>query len=137
MVQQLYHFLFNLFLYWNTKNNYMSSVRNSVQLIGHLGKDVEVINFDSGKSKSTFSLATNEYYKNNKGEKETKTEWHNVVAFGKTAENMNSMLAKGSEVLINGRITSRSYKTKEGLEKWITEIIANDFMVFGKKPAPF
>jgi len=115
----------------------MSSVRNSVQLIGHLGKDVEVIKFESGKSKSTFSLATNDYYKNNKGEKETQTEWHNIVAFGKTAENMNSMLAKGSEVLINGKLTSRSYKTKEGQEKWITEIVASDFMVFGKKPAPF
>ncbi|MBT8233755.1 MAG: single-stranded DNA-binding protein [Saprospiraceae bacterium] len=115
----------------------MSSVRNSVQLIGHLGKDVEVKTFDTGKSKSSFSLATNEYYKNNKGEKETQTQWHNVIAWGKVAENMNSMLAKGSEVLINGKLTTRSYTDKEGKEKWITEVVASDFMVFGKKAAPF
>lgn len=115
----------------------MSSVKNSVQLIGHLGKDVDLMTFDSGKKKSTFSLATNEYYKNSKGEKETQTQWHNIVAWGKVAENMNDILAKGSEVLINGKIATRSFQDKEGNEKLITEIIANDFLVFGKKAAPF
>ena len=115
----------------------MTSVRNAVQLIGHLGKDVELLKFDSGKSKSTFSLATNEYYKNNKGEKETETQWHNIVAWGKVAENMDSMLAKGSEVLINGKIVTRNFKDKEGIDRRITEIVAHEFLVFGKKAAPF
>ena len=114
----------------------MSNLRNKVQLIGNVGNDPEMTVLESGKKVIRFSLATNDYYKNNKGEKETQTEWHNIVAFGKTAENMSSLLAKGSEVLINGKLTSRSYTTKEGVEKWKTEVIASDFMVFGKKTQP-
>ena len=87
----------------------MNTLRNSVQLVGNLGRDVEFKNFDSGSSRASFTLATNDFYKNNKGEKMQDTQWHNVVAWGRVAENMNSLLAKGSEVMIKGKLTSRSY----------------------------
>lgn len=115
----------------------MNSVKNTVQLIGHLGKDVDLKEFDSGSSRVNFSLATNENYRNSKGEKIEETQWHNIVAWGKLAELMDKFLAKGSEVLIKGKLVSRSYTDKEGNTKYITEVIANDFMMFGKKPEPF
>lgn len=111
----------------------MSSVRNYVQLVGHLGKDVDFKEFDSGSTKASFSLATNEFYKNNKGEKVQETQWHNVVAWGKLGEVMNKYLVKGSEVLIKGRLVSRSYNDKEGNTRYVTEVIANDFIIFNKK----
>ena len=119
------------------KEKHMNSVKNTVQLIGHLGKDVDLKEFDSGSSRVNFSLATNENYRNSKGEKIEETQWHNIVAWGKLAELMDKFLAKGSEVLIKGKLVSRSYTDKEGNTKYITEVIANDFMMFGKKPEPF
>ena len=121
----------------DTKILIMNTLRNSVQLIGNLGKDVEFYNFDSGSTKATFSLATNEYYKNSKGEKVQDTQWHNVVAWGKLAENIKAILNKGSEVLVKGKLVSRSYDDKEGNKKYITEIVANEFLSFDKKDAPF
>ena len=117
--------------------NIIMNVRNNVQLIGNLGKDVEIKKFDSGKIKAKISLATSDFYKNDKGEKVQETEWHNIVAWGKVAENMNTILSKGSEVLIKGKIQSRSYKDKEDNAKYITEIVASDFLCFDKKAAPF
>lgn len=115
----------------------MSSVRNSVLLIGHLGKDVEVKEFDSGSSKASFSLATNDFYKNSKGEKVQETQWHNIVAWGKLGENMGKFLSKGSEVLVKGKLVSRNYNDKEGNTKYITEVVANDFLMFDRKAEPF
>lgn len=116
----------------------MYSIRNSIQLIGHLGKDVEFKKFNSGKTKSSFSLATNDYYKNSEGEKVEETQWHNVVAWGKTSELMQTMLKKGSEVLIKGKLVNRSYEDNEGNKKYISEVVASDFVLFGKKnDAPF
>ena len=115
----------------------MNTLSNSVQLVGNLGRDVEFKNFDSGSSRASFTLATNDFYKNNKGEKMQDTQWHNVVAWGRVAENMNSLLAKGSEVMIKGKLTSRSYDNKEGEKKYITEIVVNEFMTLQKKELPF
>jgi len=75
----------------------MNSLRNKVQLMGHLGADVELKTLDNGNSVARLSVATNEYYKNKAGEKVTDTTWHNVVAWGKTAELVNQLLKKGSE----------------------------------------
>ena len=111
----------------------MSSVRNSVQLVGNLGKDVEIKEFDSGSVMVSFTLATNEYYKNSKGEKVQETPWHKVVAWGKLGELMHKYLAKGSEVLVKGRLVSRTYNDKEGNTRYVTEVIANDFIVFSRK----
>ena len=115
----------------------MNTLRNSVQLVDNLGRDVEFKNFDSGSSRASSTLATKDFYKNNKGEKMQDTQWHNVVAWGRVAENMNSLLAKGSEVMIKGKLTSRSYDNKEGEKKYITEIVVNEFMTLQKKELPF
>ena len=106
----------------------MNNLKNSVQLIGRLGKDVELYNFDSGTVKAAFTLATNEYYKNSKGEKTKDTQWHNIVAWGKLAETMKSNLEKGTQVLVKGKLVSKSYEDKEGNKKYVTEIIANEFL---------
>ena len=115
----------------------MNTLRNSVQLIGNLGKDIELKAFDNGSKLAKFSLATNEYYKNNKGEKVQETQWHNVVAWGKTAELMEKVLNKGSEVAIRGKLTHRSYDDKEGVTRYVSEIVAQEFVKITKEEVPF
>jgi single-strand DNA-binding protein len=109
-----------------------SSIKNSVQLIGNVGKDVNLVTFDNGNKKISLAIATNEYYTNNKGEKTQNTEWHNIVAWGKTAENMAASLTKGNEVVIQGKLTSRSYTDKDGNNKYITEVVVNEFFKIAK-----
>ena len=92
----------------------MNTLRNKVQLIGNLGNDPEIINLESGKTLAKFSIATNESYKDANGQKQTNTNWHNIVAWGKTADIIEKYVAKGKEVAIEGKLTSRSYETKEG-----------------------
>jgi single-strand DNA-binding protein len=111
----------------------MSTLRNKVQLIGNLGNDPEIINLESGKTLAKFSIATNESYKNAKGEKVTDTQWHNVVAWDKTAKIVESYLTKGKEVAVEGKLTSRSYETKEGEKRYITEIVCSELMMLGGK----
>lgn len=84
------------------------SIKNSVRLIGHTGKEVEVINFDNGSLKATVTLATNDQYTNAKGEKVEETQWHNLVAFGKTAEILQKYVTKDKEIAIEGKLTYRS-----------------------------
>lgn len=93
----------------------MSTLRNTVQLIGHVGNDPEIVNLESGKKLAKFSIATNESYKNAKGEKVTDTQWHNIVAWGKTADLVENYVPKGKEVGIEGKLTSRSYEDKDGI----------------------
>tara|TARA_R110000787_G_scaffold45993_4_gene111909 strand:- start:276 stop:611 length:336 start_codon:yes stop_codon:yes gene_type:complete len=111
----------------------MSTLRNKVQLIGNLGNDPEIITLDSGKKLAKFSIATNESYKNAQGEKITDTQWHNLVAWNKTAEIVEKYLQKGSEVAIEGKLTNRSYETKEGEKKYITEVVCNELLMLGGK----
>ncbi|MGO3184298.1 MAG: single-stranded DNA-binding protein [Aequorivita sp.] len=111
----------------------MSTLRNKVQLIGNLGNDPEIVNLDGGKKLAKFSVATNETYKNQKGEKITDTQWHNVVAWGKTAEIIETYVTKGKEVAIEGKLTSRSYDDKEGNKKYITEVVCNELVMLGSK----
>ncbi|RKN82290.1 single-stranded DNA-binding protein [Ulvibacterium marinum] len=94
----------------------MSNLRNKVQLIGNVGNDPEMTVLESGKKVIRFSLATNENYKNAKGEKVESTDWHNMAAWNKTAEIIERFAAKGRHIAIEGRLTSRSYETKEGLK---------------------
>jgi len=110
----------------------MNTLRNKVQLIGHLGADVELKTLDNGNSVARLSVATNEYYTNKKGEKITDTTWHNVVAWGKTAELSNQLLKKGSEVALEGKLSNRSYE-KDGQKKYISEVVMNEFVLVGKK----
>ncbi|MDT0685227.1 single-stranded DNA-binding protein [Autumnicola psychrophila] len=110
----------------------MSTLRNKVQLIGHVGNDPEIVNLESGKKLAKFSIATNESYKNSKGEKITDTQWHNIVAWGKTAELIESYVPKGKEVGIEGKLTTRSYEDKEGIKRYVTEVICNEILLMGK-----
>jgi single-strand DNA-binding protein len=110
----------------------MNTLRNKVQLIGNLGNDPEIINLESGKTLAKFAIATNENYTNNKGEKITDTQWHNVVAWGKTAQIIEKYVTKGKEVAIEGKLTSRSYDDKEGNKRYITEIVCSELLLLGK-----
>ena len=110
----------------------MKALRNSVQLIGNLGQDPEIVNLESGSKLAKFSIATTDSYKNAKGEKMTDTQWHNVVAWGKTAEIVENYLAKGNEVAVEGKLTHRSYENKEGEKRYITEIKCNELLMLGK-----
>ncbi|WP_456422037.1 single-stranded DNA-binding protein [Lutibacter sp.] len=111
----------------------MSTLRNKVQLIGNLGNNPEIITLDSGKKLAKFSLATNESYKNTEGEKITNTDWHNIIAWGKTAEIIEKYLDKGNEIAIEGKLTSRSYEDKDGNKKYITEVVVNELLMLGNK----
>ena len=111
----------------------MNTLRNKVQLIGNLGNNPEVITLDSGKKLAKFSIATNDSYKNAKGEKITDTQWHNVIAWNKTAEIVEKYLVKGNEVAVEGKLTTRSYEDKEGIKKYITEIVCNELLMLGGK----
>lgn len=111
----------------------MSTLRNKVQLIGNLGNNPEIITLDSGKKLAKFSIATNENYKNAQGEKVTDTQWHNAVAWNKTAEIAEKYLEKGKEVAIEGKLTSRSYEDSNGAKKYITEIVINELLLLGNK----
>ena len=111
----------------------MNTLRNKVQLIGNLGNNPEIITLESGKKLAKISIATNETYKNAQGEKVTDTQWHNVVAWNKTAEIIEKYLEKGNEVAIEGKLTSRSYEDKDGAKKYITEIVCNELLMLGGK----
>ena len=111
----------------------MNALRNRVQLIGNLGNEPEVIELESGKKLAKFAIATNETYRNAKGEKVTDTQWHNVVAWNKTAEIIEKYVQKGNEVIVEGKLTSRSYETKEGEKRYITEVVCNEILMLGGK----
>lgn len=111
----------------------MSTLRNKVQLIGNLGKDPEIINLESGTKLAKFSLATNETYKNQKGERITETQWHNIVAWGKTAEIIETYLTKGKEVAVEGKLTNRSWEDKEGQKRYMTEVVCSELVMLGSK----
>ncbi len=113
----------------------MYALKNKVQLIGHLGNQPEVRNTESGKKLARFSVATNEVYRNTKGEKVTETQWHNLVAWGKVAEIAEKFLTKGSEVAIEGKLINRNYTDKEGIKKYITEVQVNEVLLLGDKSA--
>jgi single-strand DNA-binding protein len=108
----------------------MKSLRNSVQLIGNLGKDPEVKEF-SGSKKASFTIATSDSYKNAKGEKIEDTQWHNIVIWGKLADVAGKYLKKGSEVCVEGKLVHRNYETDKGEKRYITEINVNDLVMLG------
>lgn len=111
----------------------MKNLVNRVQLIGHLGKDVEAVDTGSGSRLSKCTLATNSTYVNKNGEKIEHTDWHNLIAWGKTAERFISFCKKGSRVAVQGRISTRSYDAKDGVKKYITEIVVDEFMMIDKR----
>ncbi|MCC2589836.1 single-stranded DNA-binding protein [Chryseobacterium sp. MFBS3-17] len=108
------------------------SLRNRVTLIGHTGKEVEVFNFENGGMKASVTLATNDFYTNAKGEKVEETQWHTLVAFGKTAEIMQKYVQKGKEIAVEGKLTYRSYE-KDGQKLYLTEIRVDELVLLGSK----
>jgi len=110
----------------------MKSLRNSVKLIGRLGKDPEVKTFGD-KKKAAFFIATSDSYKNQKGEKVEDTQWHNLVIWGKLADVAGKYLKKGSEVAIEGKLVHRVYETDKGEKRYVTEINVNEFEMLGAK----
>lgn len=100
---------------------------NHVHLIGNLGFDPEVREIAKGRKVARISVATNESYTNSTGERVTDTQWHTVVAWGKMAEQVERLLSKGSPVKLQGRLVHRSYSSKDGLKRYVTEIVLNEF----------
>jgi len=111
----------------------MKTICNNVQLIGFLGKDPEIKNFEDGKKLAKVTLATSDRYKNAKGEWVTETQWHNLVAWGKQAETMERFLKKGSELTVRGRISNRNYEDKEGIKRYFTEIVISELHLSNRK----
>ena len=111
----------------------MSTLRNNVQLIGNVGNAPEIRNLESGKKVASFSIATNEFYKNANGDKVKSTQWHNIIAWGKTAEIIESYVDKGKEIAIDGKLTSRSYETQEGEKRYVSELVASEILLLGGK----
>lgn len=111
----------------------MNALKNRVQLIGNLGKDPECKELDGGRKVAKFSIATNDSYKDKEGNKVEETQWHNVVAWGKTAEIAEKYLTKGKEVAVEGKLTSRSYDDKDGNKRYITEVIINEILMLRNK----
>lgn len=107
----------------------MKSLRNKVNLIGNLGKDPEVIEFDSGKRKANLSLATNDVYKNAEGQKVETSQWHNLIIWGSLVDVAEKYLKKGSEIAVEGKLNYRSYENSNGEKKYVTEIIVNDLLM--------
>jgi single-strand DNA-binding protein len=106
---------------------------NKVMLIGNLGKDPEIRTTTSGQSVANFSLATSEKFKNKNGETEERTEWHNIVLWGKLAEIAGQYLAKGKPVFIEGRIQTRKWQDKDGQDRYTTEVVGDRMQMLGSK----
>lgn len=111
----------------------MYALKNKVQLIGNLGNAPEIKNLESGKKMARLSIATNESNKKENGERVTETQWHNVIAWGKVAEIAEQYLSKGSEVAVEGKLTYRDYTDKDGVKRYVTEIVVNELLLLDKK----
>jgi len=111
----------------------MYALKNKVQLIGNLGNAPEVKTTESGKKLARFSMATDESYRNAKGEKVTETTWLNLVAWGKVAELAEKYLTKGKEIAIEGKLINNSYTDKEGNKKYSTEVQVSEILMLGSK----
>jgi single-strand DNA-binding protein len=110
----------------------MNKFRNSVPLVGNLGMDPEIRALDNNRKMARVSIAINESYKNDKGEKITDTQWHSLVMWGMQAKLAEDLLKKGDEVAVEGRLSSRSYTDKDGNKRYVTEVVVNDFLKPGR-----
>lgn len=110
----------------------MNTIKNKVTLIGNVSKAPEVKQIAENKKVARIYLASNEVYKNAKGEKVTQTSWHNIVLWGKLAELAEQQLNKGAEIAIDGKLINRNYTDKNGVLRYSTEILANGVIIMGK-----
>lgn len=110
----------------------MNSLNNRVTLVGSLGKDPETTTFESGKVKTSFTMATNDYYRNDNGERVETTEWHRISAWGKKGELAANLLSKGKKILLEGKLTSHTYE-KDGNQHTYVEVVCSDFLLLSPK----
>ena len=104
---------------------------NKAMIIGHLGRDPEMRHTQSGTAVANFSVATSERFTDKSGEKQERTEWHNIVAWGKLAEICERYLVKGKQVYLEGRLQTRKWEDKNGNDRYTTEIVANQMQMLG------
>lgn len=109
----------------------MNALRNKVQLIGHVGNDPEINSYEGNRKRATLNLATSESYLNDKGDKVEDTQWHRLVAWGKSAEIVEKFILKGKEIVVEGKLIHRSYEDKNKEKKYITEVLVNEILLVG------
>jgi single-strand DNA-binding protein len=114
------------------KININAIMKNSVQLIGNVGQEPEIKTLETGRKLANITIATNDVYYKENGDKVEKTEWHRVTAWGKTAEIIEKYVTKGKEVAVEGKLTHRSYDDKEGNKRYITEVVINEILLLSK-----
>ncbi|WP_053976801.1 single-stranded DNA-binding protein [Mangrovimonas xylaniphaga] len=110
----------------------MNALRNKVQLIGRLGQDPEIVNFEDGNKMARFSLATDDSYKDKRGEKIERTYWHNIVVRGGLVKVVEGYITKGQEIAVEGKLTNRSWEDKDGKRHYATEILCSELLMLGK-----
>jgi single-strand DNA-binding protein len=113
----------------------MNALRNNVKLIGRLGAQPEIVTFDSGRQLARFTLATNERYKDKSGQWKDLTQWHNINAWGKTAERIQKALSKGQEIMLEGRLVNQAYESKTGEKRYSTIVELTDFLMLAPTKA--
>lgn len=111
----------------------MSTLRNKVILIGNAGDTPKVTHLDNGKIVARFPLATNETYKDDRGEKQTNTDWHYIKAWGKTAEIIEKYVTKGKQVAVEGKLKTRKVNGDDGNERWVTDVVISEIILLGSK----
>ncbi len=110
----------------------MNALRNKVQLIGRLGQDPEITTFPDGNKIAKFSMATDDSYKDKSGQKIERAYWHNVVVRGGLVNIVESYVQKGQEIAIEGKLTNRSWEDKDGVKRYMTEIVCNELLMLSK-----
>lgn len=111
----------------------MGSLCNKVQLIGNVGNQPEILNLETGRKLAKFSIATHAYFKNEHGERQERTNWHNIVAWERNADLIEKYVNKGKEICIEGRLASRSWEDSEGKKQYITEVVCEELLFLGGK----
>ncbi|MDA3941932.1 MAG: single-stranded DNA-binding protein [Bacteroidetes bacterium] len=108
----------------------MTTLRNNVQLIGRAGRTPEIKTFDKDRKLARFSMATNEVYYNQKGERIEDTQWHNLIAWGKTADIIEKLITKGKEIAVSGKLVNSSWDDKDGNKRYATEVSVKEIKAF-------
>ncbi|WP_035334793.1 single-stranded DNA-binding protein [Dokdonia sp. PRO95] len=110
----------------------MNALRNKVQLIGRLGQEPEITTFPDGNKIAKFSMATDDSYKDKNGQKVERAYWHNIVVRGGLVKVVESYVQKGQEIAIEGKLTNRSWEDKDGVKRYMTEIVCNELLMLSK-----
>lgn len=111
----------------------MSNLKNKVQLIGFIGEDPKITVLDSGKKVANLSIATTDKYNNSNGDKVESTEWHQLRAWNGKAEIVEKFVKKGSQIAIEGKLTTRTYEDKEGKKRYTTEVLVSEILLLNSK----